>query len=126
MTTLVAALSASKTLKQSIRRTAITPMSLEMSQREGLKICHSRALFSLALRSGSNHDEIRNVEAAARAELSHPLSVLNAINSATQCSGMRPPSAKFMLPSSATECCHLRRSPKGVQSLVHAGGVRLG
>src|SRR5260370_39772462 len=31
---------------------------------------------------------------------------------------------KVMLPSGVTECCHLRRSPKGVQSLIHAGGVR--
>src|SRR5260370_5397538 len=30
---------------------------------------------------------------------------------------------KVMLPSGVTECCHLRRSPKGVQSLIHAGGV---
>jgi hypothetical protein len=44
------------------------------------------------------------------------VALLNAINSATQCSVMLPPSAKVMLPSSATECCHLRRSPKGVQS----------
>src|SRR5258705_5220441 len=37
---------------------------------------------------------------------------------------MLPPNAKVMLPSSATECCHLRRSPKSVQNFIHAGGVR--
>ena len=31
---------------------------------------------------------------------------------------------KVMLPSSATECCHLRRSPKSVQNFIHAEGVR--
>jgi hypothetical protein len=35
------------------------------------------------------------------------IKLLNAINSATKC--------KVMLRSSARECCHLRRSPKGVQ-----------
>ncbi|WP_433965861.1 hypothetical protein [Tunturiibacter gelidiferens] len=29
-----------------------------------------------------------------------------------------------MLTPIATECCHLRRLPKGVQNLIHAEGVR--
>jgi hypothetical protein len=44
------------------------------------------------------------------------IKLLNAINTATKC--------KVMLPSSATECCHLRRSPKGVQSLIDVEGGR--
>jgi hypothetical protein len=43
--------------------------------------------------------------------------LLDAINSATQCNGMLPPSA--------TECCHRCSEilPPGVNSIIHAGGV---
>jgi hypothetical protein len=51
--------------------------------------------------------------------------LLNAINSVTQ-QRHAATKCKVMLPSSATKCCQLQRSPKGVQNLIHAGDVRLG
>jgi hypothetical protein len=49
-----------------------------------------------------------------------PGRLLNAINSANP---VQRYAGHQVQPN---ECCHLRPSPRGMQSLIHAGGVRLG